>query len=151
MSVGLRSPTDETGKVIEVFTTTGQKVLQRYDKYPVSKHAHHFHYPDSPGTGKSFECDEQGRLVNAAHQQYLDEALAMAARGELADDGVVLETTWHTDCLVIQCDCGQQVAIYSDGTSCDRCETTYNSFGQRLAPPQQWQYEGDDADALVGW
>ena len=40
-----------------------------------------------------------------------------------------------------QCDCGQAVELSSFTNTCDRCGADYNSFGQRLAPREQWGEE----------
>lgn len=40
----------------------------------------------------------------------------------------------------VKCDCGRLVGCYSFTNTCI-CGTDYNSFGQRLAPREQWGEE----------
>jgi hypothetical protein len=44
-----------------------------------------------------------------------------------------------------KCDCGAEVWAYGSDTDCDRCGQMYNSFGQKLCAPEQWE-EREDFD-----
>lgn len=47
----------------------------------------------------------------------------------------------------ITCDCGTTVYLDRFTNQCDGCEKLYNSFGQELAPPDEWDPE-DRIEAL---
>lgn len=39
------------------------------------------------------------------------------------------------------CDCGETVVLSGFTNECPKCGAFYNGFGQRLAPPEEWDPE----------
>ncbi len=54
--------------------------------------------------------------------------------------------------LIIRCGCGCKIEFEGGDEDCPRCHTSYNAFGQELAPREQWGCETGEslADILCG-
>lgn len=55
---------------------------------------------------------------------------------------------------VKRCECGEVVELcdqYMAACQCPSCGAWYNLFGQALVSPDEWDMDGDDEDALIGW
>jgi|KBSMisStandDraft_5_1062788.scaffolds.fasta_scaffold1416361_2 hypothetical protein len=97
------------------------------------------------GSGFGFPCAENGAI-------YFDE-LAPAAINSLAfvtanpdyiDRGAIEHTRQTTHPAIGQCDGCMRTVVLDSGTNGCQCGLEYNSFGQRLAPRDQWGEETNE-------
>ena len=56
------------------------------------------------------------------------------------------------NCSFIVCDCGTKVYLSNPMTNyCSGCDRLYNSFGQELAPPEEWDEDDRYYSAGMNW
>lgn len=111
---------------------------------------HEFSWPDSPGSGFSFDVDASGTLIETAMtpiglSSYRACASGMVNGKPITDQGVRGWMSRWTEPAVGKCPCGRHVTLENDnghGIDC-ACGAIYNAFGQRLAPREQW---GEDCE-----
>ena len=95
------------------------------------------------GWGYSFPCDENGVVdTTNMHPAALENfAHCVAGDHDVAEPYVERYVRRWTDPAIGICDrCGEEVPLHSFTNECD-CGELYNSFGQQLAPREQWGEE----------
>ena len=98
-------------------------------------------YTDEEGTGFSFPCDSDGRLLKPGLLPKLEECRAHA--DDFAVAGVVKEyrREHHVPAEGI-CECGKHIRLqeqYLGACQCPYCGRWHNLFGQELLPPEMWE------------
>lgn len=96
---------------------------------------------DCPGSGFSFECDENGNI----DREQLDPCAIPNLERCLALDGVraegVVKREWaYRHPAEGKCSCGRTVYLCGFTNTC-KCGRDYNSCGYLLAPRSQWGEE----------
>lgn len=99
-----------------------------------------YEWKDSPGSGYSFPCDENGspllaQLTPTAAKKLSECELDPAMRF----DGVHQEIRTWTDPAEGICRCGTRVVLESHTERCLGCGRLYNGCGQELNPPSMWE------------
>lgn len=131
--------------------------LKRGERVQVVRFAHSFEWRDEPGSGFSFDCDENGVVDVAALAEPGRENYARCLAGldgQIIDEGIRRYEWSYWEPSVIRCDrCRRELALVDVMTNeCD-CGALYNGGGQRLAPVEQWGEETGEhyADILSGY
>ena len=101
-----------------------------------------YDYPDRPGSGYAFPCDENGVIQSIQMQSPGLENLKRCESGENGTVGPHFEKIemriFHP--ALLKCDyCGE--VVYLDGFTNSCSCSDYNMSGQRLAPRSQWGEE----------
>jgi hypothetical protein len=98
----------------------------------------------SPSAGFSFPCDKDGN-VRVEELQPAAQANLQMCRNNHNEDldfaGVVERRRMVREPAIIRCECGEEVVLDGDPSTCDKCNADYNLSGQRLAPRSQWGEE----------
>ena len=100
---------------------------------------------DSHGSGYSFDCDEQGNLLNSENQDRVNEL-----KSDPDYESPELRAYVHrwTEPEIGRCHCGREVSLDGFTNTC-RCGRDYNSAGQELAPRCQWGEETGETAADI--
>lgn len=99
---------------------------------------------DAPGCGFGFDCNENG-LIDAndllskpvALESFVD---CILGKIDVSFDGIKTYNNSYFQPTIIRCSCGEELEVPSFTNECD-CGALYNSFGQSLAPRDQWEEE----------
>jgi hypothetical protein len=121
--------------------TRSSNRIRPFTRHETVEHFARFQMLLHPGSGYSFECDEQGNIRNPEH--------AIKAQ-ELRDDpgyrGPYIETqngSW-IDWGSVRCNCGVEHDLCGGDSDCDNCGQLFNAGGQELVPRSQWEERYDD-------
>jgi hypothetical protein len=128
------------------------KIIQQRELRTAVRFFRVFDRTDYPGSGFSFECDEQGNLISpagAALDNY-HECLAGVVDGQpVVDCGIRRDEWTYTDPKIGICACGEEVILDRFTCTCHGCGRDYNSAGQLLAPREQWGEETGESVADI--
>lgn len=120
-----------------------KNIIRQRQRINCVRHFLFFAYVDDPNAGFFFDCDESGNVLR-------DELPEPALRNlELCESGalnmkppVIKESRWsYTKPAILRCNCGCEVELQSDTSTCFGCSVEYNMSGQELAARKQWEYE----------
>ncbi len=102
-----------------------------------------FAYKNDPNGGFTFPCDKDGIVDLASMAPKGIENFDKCISGE--HDVQPGEVRKHVGQIrhpkLLKCHCGTEVELGRFTNTCEKCETDYNSFGQRLADRSQWGEE----------
>jgi hypothetical protein len=121
------------------------EIIQRREITHVDIHERFFEWPDMPGAGFRFDCNEAGvvdelKLEPGAMLSY-SECLKGAVDGKpILDRGVHTYQRRHVQEKIGKCPCGQKVYLSGFTNTCG-CGRDYNMSGQELASRSQWGEE----------
>ena len=106
-------------------------------------------YEDKQGNGYSFPCDEEGniRLEECHYPETIKKSLVKARSEEWEGKNGEVVTFISRNRYGICPQCGRRVyfggsgwAAYMGSAECE-CGQWYNSYGQALKPPEDWEIE----------
>jgi hypothetical protein len=130
------------------------KILSHRERREEITYNRFFEYADTPGSGFSFECDENG-IVNMTgwsdtkFRNYNGCVLGKINGLTVLNRGVrALSNTWVEPAIGECSDCGDEVVL-SEFTNTCGCGTDYNMSGQMLAPREQWGEETGESVADI--
>lgn len=139
------------------------KIIKQRTRWEHTRHAREFELKHLPGSGWSFDCDENGNVdaeklkaeKPIAYESYMMCITGKTKNGEdIIDHGHRAWTTNGWDPAVGECNhCpGSEVILSGFTNTCDSCHTDYNGSGQELAPRHLWGEETGEtaADILRG-
>lgn len=120
------------------------KIVQSRSSGVSISYSRRFTNIDCRGSGFGFPCDSQGNvgeLNPEARKNYLA-CLTGEVNGErVRDEGIEELSHRWVSAAIGQCDaCKRHIQLEGSTNTC-KCGADYNSFGQRLAPREQWGEE----------
>lgn len=104
-----------------------------------------FEFPNEPGAGYSFSCNEDGTLKDEEmHHESL--AYCLDEKNKMIPKGVITYTNVYYEPAQIACGgCGTTITLDSSwANECPKCGYEYNGSGQLLAPRSQWYDYGEE-------
>ncbi len=124
-----------------------------------------FEWDDTPGAGFSFDCDKDGNvLTDSFIPLALDNLKHCLANdfpeGTVHSTGITKYVNSYWEPGIIVCErCDNEVVLYNTLTNtCEKCDTDYNAFGQRLGPREFWGEDTgesladiEQANIPMGW
>ncbi len=118
------------------------KIIKDVSRETVTEYHLHFTRIADPSSGFRFSCDAGGNRLNSNDASNANYAMCLARPEEFRNDGMQIYTRTIKHPAIGICDsCGYEVTLYGGDVSCERCETEYNHFGQRLTSRSQWGEE----------
>ena len=113
------------------------------------RYTHEFEWIDRPGSGFSFESDEQGNVdVSKLTSAQLASWRVATDKSRCVDQGLQVYRWSYRDPTVGRCSCGREVELDRFTNTCD-CGRDYNGSGQLLAPREQWGEETGETYADI--
>ena len=108
---------------------------------------HTLNYSDSPGSGWSFPCDEEGNVIeNALHPSaVINLAICRSGVNERGVKilllGVAKQSHFCREPGQGECSCGHEVYLDSFTCTCEGCGADYSQSGNLLSPRAFWGEE----------
>ncbi len=129
------------------------KIIKEREYISCVEYSLDYRWKDSPGSGFGFNCDEHGKLDQAAMTPAARENYEKCLSGEYDVEfkGIRKREWSYIDPSIGRCHCGKEVSLSNFTNTCE-CGADYNSSGQLLAPRSQWGEETGEtaADILMG-
>lgn len=101
-------------------------------------------YDDGEGNGYGFPCDESGSLFPMSDAAKESLSYCKSHSEDFLRNGEVVQyRNSYMELPHGRCKCGAEVYLVSNyygATECD-CGRWYNSFGQELVPPENWDID----------
>ena len=118
------------------------EIIQKRKKVRVETYGLAFDYRGDSSGGFSFECNEQGEVFTDQMSEAALDNLRMCLAGDhdVVPQGVRTYAHTYIEPTIGLCDCGEKVYLERFTNTC-KCGRDYNSFGQLLAPREQWGEE----------
>jgi hypothetical protein len=125
-------------------------IISKRQRKTVVSYSHQFDWVGERNWGFGFDCDEAGKVDEAAmapiglanYRACLDGSMRGEDGRAVVDRGIQCSTRTYMVPAVGQCACGRKVTLDGDtmgeGIDC-ACGRVYNAVGQELAPRSQWE------------
>lgn len=120
--------------------------ITRRELVEVYSYAHSFRWADDPDSGFSFDCLENGEIIdNPNSRENLWMCLFNLFERPVVYEGIVERYHSFWGPASGRCDCGRTVWLEHEyhGIDCG-CGRIYSSSGQELAPRSQWEDRWDE-------
>lgn len=122
------------------------KIIRRRQRITKTHYLYSYGYENNPGSGFSFDCDENGNIdenkLNPEARENLKKCRSGFFNGvKMINIGVRIFTHTYTKPKLGLCKCGTEVTLSGFTNTCHVCNTDYNMSGQELAPREQWGEE----------
>ena len=105
-------------------------------------------YKGEDGCGFSFECNEFGKVNQDKLQDAAKENYERCHNSTIPWSVEESTQNWIEPAIGL-CKCGGEVELEGFTNACESCGTDYNSFGQQLAPREQWGEETGEHPADI--
>lgn len=120
------------------------KIISERQRVETKEFCMDYNYKDGDG-GYSFECDSNGKILNAEHAERAKELDKDPnfEKGEFTN----YSNSYMQPAIGICDKCGKEVRLidqYMGACECE-CGQWYNMFGQQLKNPELWENEGNDS------
>jgi hypothetical protein len=121
--------------------------VKRGERITVVSFSRVFDYEGEDGWGFAFPCNEQGEALPDQYHDSWSGNWAACITGtvdgrKVVDRGIRRNEHRYWEPGMLRCQCGAEVVIDMLMTNtCERCGRDYNSFGQLLAPREQWGWD----------
>lgn len=121
------------------------RIISRRKIVTTTNYRHCFDYEGENGHGFGFDCDEHGNLKDdtqdVALSNYAKCLTGIVDGHRMVDRGIVEYKSHYTKPTIIECSCGEHVALGNFTNTCHNCYSDYNMSGQLLADRSQWGEE----------
>lgn len=118
------------------------EIISEGYKVEVVNYQREFESTELPGSGYSFDCDEEGKL-KAEYKETLENYNYCITHPEkYIDRGVIQHKSYYTEPTHAICKCGKEIRLedyYMGACECPYCGRWYNMFGQELRNPSEWE------------
>ena len=119
------------------------EIIQHRQRHHEAYYMLGFEYNDTPGSGFSFPCDENGNVDDSKMNPASKENLSKCLSGQIPVHSTGVEKYEHdwTEPAIGKCNrCDGEVILDGFTNTCD-CGVDYNMSGQELAHRSQWGCE----------
>lgn len=128
----------------------GIKIIKERERKERTDYERHFTDLKRPGCGFGFPCTPDGALISTNPASLENYRKCTDGTYTVRDDGITHWTVRWTEPAIAKCDCGHKISLESFTNTCEKCGRDYNSFGQQLAPREQWGEEtGESAGDIL--
>jgi len=117
------------------------KIIKQRERIIQITYSHNFNWKDTPSAGFSFDCDENGTILNLNECSQENYKKCISGEYGVVDEGIVKYKSSYISLAIGLCPCGCEVILSNFTNTCDNCDSDYNISGDLLAPRSQWGEE----------
>ena len=117
------------------------KIIRKRERISQVTYSHNFYWKDTPSAGFSFDCNENGIILNLNECAQENYEKCINGEYDVINEGIVKYKSSYISPAIGLCSCGCEVILSNFTNTCDNCDSDYNMTGDLLAPRNQWGEE----------